>query len=597
MIKPKSYNIFGELASNIEDFDEQGVYIVGKPSPNEGYAGAVKGTKGGYYFSQRETLEAIDMASASKFKDGLYDSEGKRKTYLNIVNFHKDVALNQININASNYIFMPTESQWTWPVTFMDKKFKEYCDENSYDDVIDELAEDFAGKGTCVDKKVRGISSRVPLRTIRITQTAKSIKDAVENGGYFIIENNMSYNAMSAYKGWDLTGLNKSKNYCVFERYSLIPKGKLLAYKGEHPTPDDWDTMVQAVQILVPDVPDKKAKAGEETGTTLFLEEISDISEYFDEAHYARRDGRWLGIGEIEKQLENQISRNLTANLRRRGLLWATKKLYQSTDPDVKRNLLMEAKDGEVIEVKQNGQLSQINTQSQQLGDFIADENSVKENSQQISFSFEASTGESMPSGTAFRLGVILQAAVSKYFKRKQDTFSNFLKRSFFNQILPTFKADNKYAHTLVYSPSDDNYDQIREALVVLYANDRVKKAWINHRYLQFDQARAEVEQEMNQHPNLFIDVPDGFYQEPQCYMRLNINEPIAADIETLTSLYQVMAKMGDPRADKVLKAILTTKGKNYDQIVGPAPKPTPQATPAPNPTAEAPAPEAVPAQ
>lgn len=575
MIANKEYNLFSKLRENIEDYYDKGIFLVGKPSVRDQWKdNESRGRDGGYYYSQRLTLEAIDLACASKYRTGELDAEGKVKTFLNIVNFHADVSINQIGVNTSNYILEPTSDTYSWAVFAMDKEFKEWSDENSYDDIIDELTDDFARKGTCVVKKVKDGVERVPLRTLRNSIRAKSLEDAARNGGYVIIENEMSYGKMKKYKKWKLDGLDKTKTYTVFERYALIPRAKLNEFKGTAITDSDWTDYICCQQILIPNTDMFKVQKENVGGQVAFIEEIADVEGEFplEEAHYRKIDGRWLGEGEVEKQLQNQISRNFTANLRRRSLLWAAKKIFQSTDDEVARNLLMELKDGDVVKIKPNGNLTQVNTQTQQLGDYTADENNVKENSQQISFSFESASGQAMPSGTPFRLGAILEVAVSKYFKRKQDTLSNFLKRSFFDQLIPIFKNDMDDTHTLRYSITDDQYEEALKGMIQLHANDILKTEWLKSNYVTDEFVKQKVEERLRKSPYLFWEIPKGFYEDAHCYMRLNINEPIGADIETLTSLYQTMVQKGDPRSDKVLKAILSKKGKNIDSIIGSMP-------------------------
>ncbi len=578
-----SYNIFGKLRDNIEDFDDRGVYLIGRPSVRDQFDRMNRGRFGGYYYSQRLTLEAIDLASASRFKRGNIDSEGKRKTYLNIVNFHKEVSMNQLNVNVSNYILNPTQRDYTWPVFFMNRKFKEWAAENSYDDLIDELTEDFCGKGTCVVKRTKNNIERVPLRTLRCTPTAKSLKDAANNGGYVIVENEMTYSQMKKYKKWNTKDISKDKPMVVFESYGLVPKAKVLEFRGEAVTDADWENYVLTVQILAPNVDSFKAKAGSENGHILYLEELVNFP--LEEAHYAKMDGRWLGIGEIEKQLENQIARNLTANLRHRSLMWAAKKIFQSTDDEIANNLVMEVKDGEVLHIsKPGGTVSQVNTQTQHLADFNADDKMWQENSNQISFSFETATGAAMPSATPFRLGAILDAAVAKYYKRKQDILANFLKRSFFDQIIPMFKDDNSDEHTLNYGVSHEDYPMVKQAMAVVYTNDLVHKEALKGNFITYEEAEPIVQRELEKHNNLDVVIPSDYYDNAHCYMELNINEPISGDIESLTSLYQSMVQAHDPRAERVLEQIFAIRGKNIDSILGPKPTaPAPVEQPAPS--------------
>lgn len=579
----KQYNLFAKLRANIEDYYDKGIYLVGKPSvKNQFLDPENRGRDGGYYYSQRLTLEAIDLACASKYRTGELDSEGKVKTFLNIVNFHADVSINQIGVNTSNYILEPTNNDFSWGVFFMDKAFKEYSDEQSYDDIIDELTDDYARKGTCVVKKIKNGVERVPLRTLRNSIRAKSLEFAARNGGYVIIENEMSYGLMKKYPKWKLDGLDKTKTYTVFEQYTLIPRAKLNQFKGITVTDTDWEDYVCCQQILIPNTETFTSKKKEDVGGyTVFIEEVLDIPGEFplEEAHYKKIDGRWLGEGEVEKQLQNQISRNFTANMRRRGLLWAAKKIFQSTDDEVAKNFLMELKDGDVVKIKPNGQVSQINTSNQHSGEFAQDDQAVEKNSQQISFSFDIASGDTMPSKTPFRLGAILEVAVSKYFKRKQDTLSNFLKRSFFNQLIPVFKKDMNEEHELRYSISDEQYEEALRGLIQLHSNELTKKEWLRSNFVSKEFIAMKVEEILRKEPYIFWTIPDSFYKDIHCKMRLNINEPISADIETLTSLYQTMMAKGDQRADRVLRAILAKKGQNIGSILGSMPTPNTQNT------------------
>jgi hypothetical protein len=574
------FDIFSKLKSETEDFNDGGIYIVGKPKNKVTYKGAKKGEDGGYYFSQKDILESVDLASASKYRKGIRDEEGQRKTYINIVNFYRDVMKMKINIDVQNYIFEPEDVDYTWPVFLMDRDFKTWAEEKSYDDQIDEYAHDLSTYGTTVSKKLDKCTERVPLRTIRITQSAKTMVGAAMFGGYVHIENEYHYNQIKGYSGWDLKGVPKHSSFIAVERYALVPRKLLENWKTQTMVElKDDDEMVAVQAILAPEI-----RNGATVGKILFMEEIDEESFPLEECHVEKRDGRWLGIGEIEKQLENQIARNLTANLRRRGLLWATKKIYQSADDEVRKNLVMEVKDGDVIKVKPNGNISQVNTQNQQLGDFAADENSWKENSQQNAFAFESATGESMPSGTAFRLAVVLAEQVASHFKLVRRTFSTFLKRSYFDQLIPIFKEEYRDAHKVKISMSASNIENLKDSMITYHANNRYFDLLIKRKPKPFEQIKQEITEEMYKNPYLFIEVPEDFYTNIHSYMKLNLVDDISSDVASLTTLYQSLQAKQDPRADRVLSLIFAKQGKALGAIMGAAPAPAPQQSPTPSP-------------
>ncbi len=572
----KIFNIFGELRAEIQDFDSEGIWIVGKPD-SQYERKESRGEKGGYYFSQRETLEAIDLASASKFKKGIWDEEGQRKTYLNIVNFYRDVMKMKININVSSYLFTPTLSAYTWGVWLMDRMFKLWASLHDYDDKIDEFAHDLSTYGSCVSIKAASCSERVSLRTMRVTQTAKSLYSAAAYGGYVIIDGNKHFNEMKEYPDWMVDHLDRRTSYHVYTRFALVPEGLISKWRDLTDVQiaryemDDEEDMVLAVAVLIPE--GVRIEGNEGQGESLiFLEKLDEDTWPLDECHVERVDGRWLGRGEIEKQLENQISRNLNANFRRRGILWGAKKIFQSTDENVQSNLVYEVADGEVIHVKPNGQLSQVNTQNQQSGEIQNDDNAVKENSQQVSFAFEVATGEALPAGTPFRLGVVLSQAVATHFKLTQEIFSRFLKRAFFNEIIPIFKEEHKFAHEAQVALGAPNMEAFREDIVNYHTNLRIFDQIIAGKQPNPDTIKGQVMSELEKNQYAFIAVPDGFYENPQYYMVLNMTDDISADITDLTELYKSMDP-ADPRRENVLKQIFAIRGKALPAILGPSPK------------------------
>lgn len=571
-----AFNIFGKLSEEISDFDKGGVYIVGQPD-NARYENPTRrGERGGYYHSQRDLLSSIDLASASKFKKGIWDDEGQRKTFLNIVNFYRDVMKMKINISVSNYIFEPTSLDFTWVVWLFDRMFKLWADEESYDDDIRAYAHDLSTYGSCVAKVLEHCPERVPLRSLRNTQTSKSLYHAAANGGYVIIENEFHYNEMAEYPDWYIDNLDKTKSYPVFERYGLVPEGLLKDYESMtnleianyQLAPDEGLVLAQAIIIPEGVEADERNTKGE---ALIFMQKYDEESWPLEECHAERVDGRWIGRGEIEKQLENQISRNLNANYRRRGILWAAKKIFQSTDENIQQNLVYEVADGEVIHVKNNGTLTQVNTGNQHTGEIQNDDDAWKENSQQNAFAFEVATGEALPSGTPFRLGVVLSQAVASHFKLTQKTFSSFLMRSFFDQIVPNFQKEYAEEHDARVPLGESDIEAFKEEIITFHTNLRIWDGMMNGKRPDGIEIRSTVEQELAKNEYAFITVPPKFYKNARFYMKLNLVDDIGPELADMTTIYQTMVQQGDPRAEHVLKAIMAKRGKALPAVVGPA--------------------------
>lgn len=585
------FNIFARIVAENDAFDNNGIYLVGKPK-NVVEFEKDRGKRGGYYFSQREMLESVDLATASKYKYGIIDDEGQRKTYLNIVNFYRDVMKMKININVSNYIFSPRSLSWEWVVWLFDRTFKVWASVENYDAQIDEFAHDLATYGTTLVKRLAKCTERVPLRTLRNTQSAKDLYTGCMNGGFATIENEFHYNMMAGYPDWNTKGLDRNSTYKVFERYGLIPEGLIEKYADMSSTeiamykPADDEDFVLGMAIVILNSGD--SQQGEQV---LFMEKLDENTFPLRECHTEKRDGRWLGYGEVEKQLENQIARNLNANLRRRGILWATKKLFYSTDENIQSNLVMEVRDGDVLQLGNGKTIAPLNTQNQHTNDIKIDDDAWVQNSKENSFAFEVATGEALPSGTPFRLGVVLQQAVAQHYTLVRETFSGFLKRSYFDQLVPIFQKEYGDEHEALIGLGEDDIENLKQQFIDFHTNDRIFNEILANRRPDADAIRMQVQKEIEANAYLQLNVPKKYYQDAEWYMNLNITDDIGPEIADLTSLYTAMAQRGDPRAENVLKQIFAVRGQSLSSILGPAPaqSPAPQAPAQPQNTAQMP--------
>lgn len=559
------YNFFTELTKELKDFKDTTITIAGESSTDNSVR-YLSNQTGGYHFSQKKVLNLIDLYYNSKFDTGLHDSEGQRKLFLNITNFICSVAEKNTDIDVKNYIFIPDDSGSQWGSWLMSRQFKIWCRKHGFGTILNELNKDYSRYGTCVVKKVGKEISRVPIRTLSNTQDAKSLKDAMENGGYVIEEHEFTYEELKKFPDWNIDGIEFEGRRKVYERYAMCPESEVV--EG-----GDDDKYVLVVAILMPTKSNKKyQKKGEESGHILF-KEVTDCP--YAEAHWERQDGRWLGIGEVEKQFENQIARNLTANLRRRALLWGSKKIFQTMKDGIGKNLVKDVRDGDVMFVGESGEVTQVAMESRNLAEFSADEQVWETNSKEKSFAFEVATGENMPSGTPFRLGVMLSNSVAQYYDLKKENLGLFLKEAFFELMIPIFIKETK-DHTLTIPIYASDSDSLKQAMIEYHTGKRMMDSVLSGNFLP-DRAtvQAGVESELVKSPYMYIDVPAGFYKVIQSHMELEITgeaQDTKQEIETLTTVYQSMVQAQDPRADKILQIILSKTGQNLTALVGEKP-------------------------
>lgn len=543
-----------------------------------------------YDFSQRECLALVDLYYNSQFKTGKFDKEGLQKIFLNVGKFRTDVAEMQIDIDIANYLMLPMSSD-LWGPWLMSKDFHQWCQDHDFAQVINAWGSDLPRYGTAVGKRVGDDIMRTPLGRLINTQNAESLKKAALSGGYVIEALEMTPYEMEQYPDWNLDALvGSDMKGTVYERYGLITPAHIKLADGKMPDDEDWEEHFLGISVIATDIEKK-----EQNGGLVFAEKIDEKEFPYEEAHWQRQDGRWLGIGEMENQFQNQLAMNISTHLRQKSMYWAAKRVFAKNFSEGPNNLALEVQDGAVIDVGMNGQVTAVNTQTQHLGDFNAWDNTIQNNADQTSFTYEVATGESPKAGTPFSLQVQLDNTVQKHFGKKRENFGLFLKRVFFNQQVDIFKRKNRKAHTLTFAYEDN--ELLREAMVMVHVEDRKAKNLLAGRFVTKAELEADVRAELERSPYIIVDVPDSFYDNVKYHTKLNLTGEqtnVGEDMQTLITLWQALRQDQDPRAEKVLSRILSFSGKNLAMLAGS--KPVKPATPVPpmDPAAVTPQPNAI---
>lgn len=564
-----TFDAIGQIGKEIQDFDNTQIYIAGV-EPNTGrYLG--KANKG-YYFSQKKTLNLIDLYYNSKYESGEFDAEGQRKLFLNICAFRADVASKQIDLDTKDFTFIPDGKDYIWSAFFIQKKFRQWARESYFGDFINELVENFPKYGTVVVKRVGRNIERVPLKNLIVKQDAKDLQTAP-----YVIEQHpeMTLEDMKKYPAWDTSNieLQYGETAIVYERYGLVPNDFYCkAMKTTCPKGTE-DELYECVIVATCKANEKK---GTFDGNILFIEKI-DERPYL-ECHWKKQDGRWLGVGEIENQLENQIARNMISNMRTRSLKWASKKVFQTASSDVAKNLIRDVKDGDVLEVGPNGTITQVDAASRATGEFQQAEALWEENSNQKSFTFEVATGEALPSGTPFRLGVVLANSVNSHFALKKEKLGLFLKKIVVEDVYKIFLSENRQEHNIAFTSGEEGFNELKQVFIENEMRNRVKDWAMNGTHFpDFELMRTMISDAYDKHKTLFIESPKDFYKDAKINIELTLTGEeidIQSKITTFTTLYQSLVQAGDPRADKVLERIMTLQGENLEVLLGEKPKP-----------------------
>lgn len=565
--------IVGSLRTEIENFYSNSIKIAGSGN-DELKGGILTARKTGYNFNQFQMLDLCDLYLNSQFESGDKDSEGQDKLFLNIVKFRKDVARSQTDIDVKDHLFIPEDGYSVYGAYFMNKEFKQWSKVSEYGAIINELNDDRNKFGSAVAKRIKNEIHRVSLKTLINPQDAKTLKSAFSNGESVIEIHDMTWFELMKYKekGWQVDDIEyyvgKKK---VYERYGLASREELAQHKI---TIGDKFGKCMSIVML------QEVKKNEDAkGNVLYVGLMNSDDEFpYEETHKNKTDGRWLGVGEVEIQIPNQIARNMITNLRKRSMQWAARYIFQSRSNEIAKNLIRDVKDGDVLYIGANGEITQVNKGSQAQGDFNNSAQEWEQNSDQKAFSFEVATGESMGSGVAFRLGVILSNAVNTHFGLEREEFGFFVKRVMNNLIIPIFKKDwGNEEHIYNVMGDDDDIEDLRFIYTEAKARDAVLASMNkNLGFIDVLGIKERIKNEVNQMRTLPFKIPKAFYDSLKYSVRLVVTgESVNMEkkIETGTNVMNLVAQnpmiLQDPSLRKLLSKILSWTGESLTNLVG----------------------------
>ena len=580
----QKFNLYSQINKELQSFYEEHINIAQGRSPEGSVRYLSKGNTG-YAFNQHETVTLIDLYFNSKFETGDRDAQGQQKLFLNVGKFRTEVASKQIDIDTKDFVFVPEDYADRIGAYLMQSEFNEYVKESYFGELINECVDSFPRYGSVVLKKVGKKLEFVPIQTLRNDQTAQSLQVA----NYVIEEHaDMSIGEIldMQKKGWNTVGfvMPFNKTTTVYERYGHMPRG-YYDYLKNQPSSGNQDEVIDTVAICTIDQT-PRSKKSLDSGFIFYVNEITERP--YREAHWQRQHGRWLGIGEMENQFENQIAKNILVNLQKNSLAWSSKHLYQSTDPNVAKNLITEVRDGDVLNVGPQGQITQIDMASRSGGEFQQMFNEWEKNSDQKSFTYEVATGAALPSGTPFRLGVVLSNSVNSHFQLKQEKLGIMLKKAVMDFLIPEFEKKSMNGDNVVVVHGDSpGFEVLRQAAIDYMQTEAIRASIFNGKLVDVNLIQ-QVISPMSVAQQLFIKRPKAFYTGLSYKFDLVITGEemdLNKRITSLTTLFQVLVQKGDPRADVVLQRIMALSGENVSLYSAPTQPKAPSApiTPAIN--------------
>lgn len=428
------------------------------------------------YFSQYKTIKRNykfknKATNQSKLKDDLtYDF------YFDIISRRVDDQVKNMRFDSKNLLVFSTNPREDFAAVFIaNTQLKTWLSESGEDEKLKAAVEQFVEDGNVGFKKVAGGYEFVdPLNTIITNQTAEHVDETD-----IIERHEMTASKLRSMEGWDVDHViknlgNKSftssvgdvkdnesskKSYEIWEFSGEMSEKEYFELKGEK---DGDENKYLISKVIMAGL----NKSHDGSKYVLFAESYptkEKLSDNYIYAHKGSYKGRFYRPGLVEELIDHQIRANDIGNQIASALDWSSKVIFKSSDSSIMQNIRTDMENGDIITAKD---INQLEVRSQGADQLIADWNRLMQDADGVSKTYEVVTGEALPSGTPFRMGMLLDQNAGKYFTTLRQKLTLPFRRVFKNWVLPELVSDLKGEDIFRLVGDTEVIDQFRSIVV-----------------------------------------------------------------------------------------------------------------------------------
>lgn len=384
-------------------------------------------------YSQHKLIKRIRLFQNKIYPKGKVTTDGDYKYWFDIIQPAVNDEVKNLRFESRNILpFSVAPKEDFGAVFILNATNTEWMRDNNKDEELHDSVEVFSSLGNMLWKKCgKGYEIFDPENTYITNQTAKTIDETAVIQRY-----ELTQSELRGKKNWDnienviencgakerkktkdsIATESTSPMYTVYERNGEVSEQELFEALGKEGG-DEKKYLLAKIIIATAN------ETGGDKRFVLFAESFptgKKMSDYFIEAHRGPYKGRWWREGMYELLFDHQYRVNEIGQQIARGLEWASKAIFKDENPQFFNNIRTQLKNGRVIK---STTLSQVDVRMQGIDQLIADYNRVKQEADRIANSLEVVTGESMPAGTPFRLGLLLDQNAQKLYTHLRGKF------------------------------------------------------------------------------------------------------------------------------------------------------------------------------
>lgn len=499
----------------------------------------------GYKFDMKNTINRIELYRASQYESGEFDSQGDKKYFFNITNPQCGNATKYIDINRSDIKAKAKDAKDRIKAYLYNDELFNYMNKRNIGLLLNKISENLPIYGSVVLKKVGDTIEYVPLKNLIFDPAVSNKNGSYDlNSSYAIEKHSMSAREIEQMSKWDKDAVkritdrmreNKINEITIYEFYSEF-KNEYINEKG-----DGYSDGLCIIASM-----ETKGIGKQYTQVFEKLYAVKKEKPY-KKIDYFTIEGRGLGLGIIEMNFDAQQRWNEMANQKAKSMKLSSKHIFQTRDTNIESNIMTDVLDGDILKVR--SEITPVVNEERNLSAYNQEENNIQNIVRNNSNAMEILTGETMPSRTPFRLGLMQQQNAGKLFDFIRQNYGMFLDEVFTEWVIPEFEKDINKAHIFEITNSET-----LKAVLDEYANWKVNQAIAKYVIDRgsaptqevVDMLREQIISQESQKPSQFIELLDSYYKDFNKYLFFDTageKQNTVQELETASNMLQLLAQ------------------------------------------------------
>ena len=565
----------------------------------------------GYNFSQYSTIKKVHLYHNGHYEKGDYEEVNgilRKKIFHNLSNWRCEIATKMIDMDVKDFILVSNNAETDLNVYILEKELKVWLKKNEMGEILNEISRLLPIYGTVVLQKTKTGAEVVDLRHFYVDQSARTLEDAtyinkrmllshremrkMKKNGWEDVDKAIQNFSGKYSQGYDLGGVSMSTGGSslfyegasvskvqvqgaplveVWERYGEVP----LSWFTEKDS--DENEYVLAKYCVAGIDQSSKNEQGvimHEEGVVLYKEQIKEIP--FEEVHYNKTEGRWLGIGIVESLFENQRRINEVKNQQARANELASIQIFQTRDDTIASNITTDLSNGDILRVK--SEITPIATESRNMSALMETANEIEAHADNITFSRDVVSGENAPSSATLGAVQLQTQQTTAIFDYKKENIGLFLGCFIKELVFPQIERDLNKEHILRLTGTFDEIVKLRNNYATRTANENLINAVLEggeaseEMYNGFYELALQDITTMGD--KIWTKVQSNFFKNLDYEVDIvstGENKNIYSQINNGNALLQAMAAdptiLQDPAKKKVLFKIMSAMGWHQSEL------------------------------